>query len=118
MTIGLISTNLAPASTGLKSQSAVTGPDSRGQTVADDSSQNPTVSVDNLDTAVSKLNDYVQNLQRSLSFSIDEATGRTVVKVIDTATDEVIRQLPPDETLKLAASIDQQLASGLFKEHA
>jgi flagellar protein FlaG len=34
-----------------------------------------------LQAAVAKLNDYVQNIRRTLSFSIEESTGRTVIKV-------------------------------------
>jgi len=75
-------------------------------------------SAEQLDQAVSKLNDYIQDVQRNLSFSIDEETGITVVKVIDSATQEVVRQLPPDETLKLAAAIDKQIAAHLVQERA
>lgn len=73
---------------------------------------------DQLDAAVSKLNDYVQNVQRTLSFSVDKDTGVTVVKVIDTATNELVRQIPAEETLKLAAIIDKQTANLFVKERA
>jgi flagellar protein FlaG len=69
-------------------------------------------------SAVSKLNDYVQNIQRTLSFSIEENTGITVVKVFDTQTDELIRQIPLEETIKLAASIEANLSNLLIKEQA
>lgn len=42
-----------------------------------------------------------QNFQ--LKFSVDKASGRTVIKVIDTETQKVIREIPPEETLKIAA---------------
>jgi flagellar protein FlaG len=71
-----------------------------------------------LQEAVTKLNDYVQNIQRTLSFSVDKETGRTVVKVYDSETNELIRQIPPEETVKLAASIGQQTASLFVKERA
>lgn len=79
----------------------------------------PTRRVDNaqLTEAVSKLNDYVQNVQRNLSFSVDKDSGQTVIKVYDAQTKEVIRQIPPDETLKLAASIDAQLNHFFVKEN-
>jgi len=70
-----------------------------------------------LDKAVTRLNDHIQNVQRNLSFSIDKESGRTVVTITDAQTKEVIKQLPPDETLRLAASIDRQLAN-LVKERA
>ncbi len=52
--------------------------------------------------AVNKLNDYVQNIQRNLHFSIDHDSGVMVVKVIEANTDKVIRQMPNEETLRLA----------------
>lgn len=71
-----------------------------------------------LATAVSKLNDYVQNIQRTLSFSVEENTGATVVQVYDSETEELIRQIPAEETLKLAASIEAFTASLFVKEQA
>lgn len=71
-----------------------------------------------LQSAVSALNDYVQTIQRTLSFSIEENTGITVVKVFDSETEELIRQIPLEETIKLAASIEANSASLLFKEQA
>jgi uncharacterized FlaG/YvyC family protein len=50
-------------------------------------------------------NPALQMLQISLSFSIDEASKRVVIKVVDATTHELIRQIPPDETLKIAAEI-------------
>jgi len=69
-----------------------------------------------LQKAVSKLNDYVQNLQRKLSFSVSAETGRTIIKVYDAETDELIRQIPPDETIRLAESIDVTSANLFVKE--
>jgi flagellar protein FlaG len=71
-----------------------------------------------LQEAVSKLNDYVQNIQRTLAFSVDKDTGRTIVKVYDSETNELIRQIPPEETVKLAQSIEQQTATLFVKERA
>ena len=69
-----------------------------------------------LQKAVTKLNDYVQNLQRKLSFSVSEDTGQTIIKVYDTETDELIRQIPSEETIKLAESIDAKPVNLFVKE--
>ncbi len=42
---------------------------------------------------------------RRLSIDQDEATGRFVYKVIDIDTGEVVRQFPPEEILRIVASI-------------
>ncbi len=63
-----------------------------------------------LEGAVRKVNDFVQNYQRQLAFSVNEETGITVVKVIDRETHEVIRQIPPEEVLAIAEQIQSILA--------
>lgn len=57
--------------------------------------------------AVSAINSYVQSLRRDLQFTIDEATDRPIVKVIDSETNEVIRQIPSEEVLALARSLEK-----------
>ena len=55
-----------------------------------------------LQQAVAKMNDFVQSERRDLSFSIDEATGSTVVQVTDGNSGELIRQIPNELFLRLA----------------
>ncbi|RKZ80849.1 MAG: hypothetical protein DRQ35_01440 [Gammaproteobacteria bacterium] len=62
----------------------------------------------NLQDAVSQINDYVQNIQRSLQFTVDEESGRDVVTVLDTKTEEIIRQYPSEEVLAFARQLAQQ----------
>ncbi|MDJ0833358.1 MAG: flagellar protein FlaG [Gammaproteobacteria bacterium] len=64
-----------------------------------------------LEEAVNRINDYVQSVQRDLSFSMDDATGRTVIKVMDRSSGEVIRQIPSDEVLALATYLGDQAAA-------
>lgn len=56
---------------------------------------------------VIELNSYMQNLNRSLQFSIDEQSGDTIIKVIDSETDELIRQIPAEELLVLRSSLEE-----------
>jgi flagellar protein FlaG len=63
---------------------------------------------EDISNAVKHLNDYMQNLQRELQFSVDDQTGRTVIKVLDSETDTVIRQIPPEEILDLARKLKDQ----------
>lgn len=57
--------------------------------------------------AVQRLSDYVQNAQRDLLFSVDKETGRTVIQVLDSETKEVVRQIPPEEILALARRMQE-----------
>ena len=50
---------------------------------------------------VDNLNEVAQQVERQLQFSIDKDSGKTVIKVIDATTDEVVRQIPSDEILTL-----------------
>lgn len=44
-----------------------------------------------------------------LQFNVHEDTGRVVVTVIDESTGKVIREIPPEEVLKLAASFEKTI---------
>ena len=61
-----------------------------------------------LQNALGNLSAHVQNLHRSLQFSVDQESGDTVVKVVDAETKEVIRQIPSEELLAIA----QRLRAG------
>jgi len=65
--------------------------------------------------AVTKLNNYVQSIKRTLSFNFDESTGHTVIQVYDSETKELIREIPPEETVKLAAEIEARNAAVFLK---
>jgi flagellar protein FlaG len=60
-----------------------------------------------LGNAVADLNKVAQANAQGVRFSVDEDSGRTVVKVVDTQTDKVLRQIPSVEALKLWRSIEQ-----------
>lgn len=51
---------------------------------------------------------FVQSINRDLTFSVHEASGRTVVTVLNGETKEVIRQIPSEEFLRMS----EALASG------
>ena len=55
--------------------------------------------------AVREINEFVQNVQRDLSFNMDEASGRTVIRVIDRDSGDTIRQMPSEEVLAIATQI-------------
>ncbi|PCM45268.1 flagellar protein FlaG [Marinobacter sp. ANT_B65] len=67
-----------------------------------------------LDSAVSQLNDYVQNVQRDLQFEVDNDLGQTIVRVVDQQTKEVVRQMPDEVALRLAEKLQQDEPLTLF----
>ncbi|MFO1435240.1 MAG: flagellar protein FlaG [Gammaproteobacteria bacterium] len=50
--------------------------------------------------------DRLQSSQRTLQFSVDEQTKSTVVKVIDSETNTVIRQIPSEELLSISKRLE------------
>ncbi len=48
-------------------------------------------------------------LNERLSFSLDDASGRMYVQVIDTSTGEVLKQLPPEQLLQMLAQIREMI---------
>jgi len=59
--------------------------------------------------AVAKLNDSLTSSAQDLQFSIDEDSKKTVVKLIDRTTHEVLRQMPTKEALEIAKSLDKAM---------
>lgn len=57
--------------------------------------------------AVKRLTDFVSLTSADISFSIDEASGVQVVKIMDRQSKEVIRQFPSEEAIRIAQALDQ-----------
>lgn len=66
---------------------------------------------------VEQLDHLLQQHQQHLSFSVDEASGVSVMKVIDTESGDVIRQMPGESWLKLARELAES-SSGLLRDRA
>lgn len=69
---------------------------------------------DEVREAVVRLNEYVQSIQRDLTFEYDETADTTVIKVMDRHTGEMIRQIPDELALKLARNLHQDEPLTLF----
>jgi flagellar protein FlaG len=72
------------------------------------------VSEEQIKDAVSKLNEYVQSTERRLDFQMDEDSGKTIIKVYDTLSAELIRQIPNELALELAQNLNDEEPSLLF----
>ncbi len=75
------------------------------RTEAEKDAVNEPVTAEQLGTAVESINQFVNAQMRTLNFSVDETSGKPVVKVIDFETKDVIRQIPGEEVLKMASAI-------------
>lgn len=57
--------------------------------------------------ALNEVNTSVQAVSRKLEFRVDDNSGRTVITVRDSDTQEVIRQIPSEQLLDIAARIEE-----------
>lgn len=69
-----------------------------------------------LDNAIEKLNKTAKLFNRSLKFTVHEATNRTMISVIDTDTDKVIREIPEEKVLDMVAKMQECLGIIFDKE--
>ncbi len=59
-----------------------------------------------LEQALTEVNERMQRNGRSLAFSLDKTTDRTVIKVTNSTTGEVVRQIPDETVLRIAHTME------------
>jgi len=85
----------------VKAESSVVSPNSNAQPEA----------TKELETQAESLNLLLNQLGQTVTFSVDETTDYSVVKVIDKTTDEVIKQYPNEGSLQMMKNIQNYLES-------
>ena len=74
--------------------------------------EQPRFTRENLNDAVEMLNAAAKTVNNRIAFSVDEKTDRIVMRVLDANNNEVIREIPPKEVIRLAAQIREMI--GMF----
>jgi flagellar protein FlaG len=69
--------------------------------------ETPRVSTAEMEKAIAALDKLVAPSARALEFSLDDASGQVVVRVIDAETRMVLRQMPSEEVLAIARELDR-----------
>jgi len=107
----------APAIGGNASQSVskptveVVKPQQIEASIATSALKQPAVTKNEMLEMVDRANIQLEQLDMGISFSVDEGTQSSVIKVIDRQTDEVIRQFPNEGSLKMMKTIQSYLDS-------
>jgi len=57
--------------------------------------------------AVTAINRAAKSLNNSIQLSLDERSGRAIVRVVDSETGQLIRQIPTEEVLELRRALDK-----------
>jgi flagellar protein FlaG len=70
--------------------------------------------VDDIRQAAERANRYFKSVDTHLEFTVGEQTGRVVIRVVNSETQEVVRQIPPEKLVRLD-DITTQLRGLLFE---
>jgi flagellar protein FlaG len=73
----------------------------------------PPLEVPKIESVTKQIDSFLRSFGRSINFRVDPGSGQMIVSVIDANTGEVIRQVPGEEALKLAQSIEDSLSAML-----
>ncbi|SFM42892.1 flagellar protein FlaG [Thermodesulforhabdus norvegica] len=65
------------------------------------------MSLEDVKELAEQIENYLKEINVKLSFKIDKKTHDVVVRVINRETGELIRQIPPDELLKLRQKLEE-----------
>lgn len=60
-----------------------------------------------INEAIAKANASLKQVTRDLEFVRDADTGKTIVRIVDASTQQVIRQFPSEEMLAIARALDK-----------
>ena len=77
------------------------------------------VNEEDLNAAFAEISDLMSLYNRNVNFSTDEESEKTIIKVFDSDSKELIKQFPSDDLIELAHKIkelrqDIDLKSGIF----
>ncbi|MEW5880064.1 MAG: flagellar protein FlaG [Pseudomonadota bacterium] len=67
---------------------------------------------EHLRRAMAEANRRLAQKASELTFEFDEGTQRVIVRLIDTRTREVLRQIPSEEALAIARALQDDVAAG------
>ncbi len=74
------------------------------------------VEIPKIESVTRQIDTFLRSTNRSLQFRVDDATGRTVVSIVDTETGEMIRQVPGEEVLRLAQRVEDSVGALLDEQ--
>lgn len=107
-----LASNGAPSIVAVNNQTTPTAPAEPPKTAVKPATQQP--SATELQSSVDNINKALKQADKNLVFSIDQESNRTVIKVVDAETGDVIREIPSKEALAISQAIEQIQQQGLL----
>lgn len=95
------------AHTGLVNPSTQAISTSSARPVAPTQKQETPATETQVETALQSINQAMEKLAPNLEFTFDKESNRTIVKIVDQETQEIIRQMPSKEALEIAKALDK-----------
>jgi flagellar protein FlaG len=83
--------------------------------IVNESDDKQALTTKQLDKVAQQLQDFVGGLNRNIEFSVDEDSGKDVIKVIDKDSGDILKQYPSEEVLTLVSKLSE-MVGGLVDE--
>ena len=78
----------------------------RPSPIADGVAQIERRSTETIQAAAHTIDSFVRDMGRSLDFRVDSSSGKQIVRVSNPETGEVVRQIPNEEAVQIARSLN------------
>jgi len=72
----------------------------------------PAASAEAAKQAAARINEFLRSSAANVEFTVDAASDKIIVRVVDSETHQLIRQMPTEETLAISHALDR--LSGLL----
>jgi flagellar protein FlaG len=69
--------------------------------------KSPSISDAEIKRSIDAINRFIQPVNGDIQFSMDDESGVTVIKIVDTKSNTVLRQIPTKEALEIAKELDK-----------
>lgn len=86
-------------------QSFVIEPNTQQEATKHKHIKEPTLDKAQVESMIEGLNDFLEPLETSLKFELHDKLDRYYVKVVDSKTDELVREIPPEKMLDMYAQM-------------
>jgi len=67
--------------------------------------------------AAARINEFLKSSAANVEFTVETASNRVIVRIVESTTHKVIRQMPTEETLAISHALDQMIGL-LFAQKA
>jgi flagellar protein FlaG len=112
---------VTPSAAGSNAAAATRSPGTSGATAAGSppsapvhpvAQAQPPASAEAAKQAAARINEFLRSNAANVEFTVDESSNHVIVRVVDSETRQLIRQMPTEETLAISHALDR--LSGLL----